>query len=334
MSILGALGTVVSSGVNMASQAMTNAQNRQQVADAYRKQSESIRQMNVYNSPAFQVARLKAAGLSPSLAYGANGEVVGNQSDIPSYTPIPSESPKSADLGAAFRDSLRVGLEEREQFNRDNLAMAELSLTSARAYMMVTQGQVNEATATETMELMGYKIQDYENKFVMDSARYSEIMQSIDESKSRVGLNDKQMEQLDSLIRLNDASATEIYALLPAKLRNLDADTLMKNASAGLYNAEIGKVAQEVETLQFNRWMDKKQFNFNAKQYNNSLKMWQAEQKISIEEAHAERFTSIMRVLIGGAMIRKGLSPASNQRQPSPIITPSGGQMFGQNWSQ
>ena len=88
----GIIGTIGTSVINAASQARTNAINRAQAEDAWRKEMTATREMNVYNSPSMQVARLRAAGLSPTLAYGANGEAVGNQSTIPAFNPIPAKS--------------------------------------------------------------------------------------------------------------------------------------------------------------------------------------------------------------------------------------------------
>ena len=332
---IGVIGTLGSSAINAASQARTNAVNKRMAEDAYSREQNAIREMNVYNSPSMQVARLKAAGLSPSMAYGANGEAVGNQSSIPAFNPIPAEAPRSGDLGAPFMDAARLGLETREQLNRDNLAIAELAVKDAQSFMMVTAGNLNTAQAEEVVELLGYKKQDYEFKWIMDEANYNKIQQDISESVSRVNLNEKQIEELDSLINLNDVKAHEILALLPHEIAQMDASAFMASAQAGLFQAEIGEVAEKVATLQYNRQLEHWDRQFQASKFAWEKNKWQKEMKIQIEQQHADRVTSIFRVIIGGAAIRRGLSPTmSNQRQPSPVITPSGGQMFGQNWTQ
>lgn len=303
----GIIGTIGTSVINAASQARTNAVNRAQAEDAWRKEMTATREMNVYNSPSMQVARLRAAGLSPTLAYGANGEAVGNQSSIPAFNPIPAEAPMSGDLGAPFITSARLGLETREQLNRDNLAIAELAVKDAQSFMMVTQGNLNTATSQEILSLLGYKMQDYENKFLLDEARYHEIQSEIELNYSKIGLNDAQIRELDSLVSLNDARASEIYALLPAHIRNLDANTAMAYAQAGLFNAEIDEVAQKVETLKFNRNLESAKFKFEQvknRQYN---ARWKAEHEIQIKQHHADLVTGIFRTVIGGAMIRSGM---------------------------
>lgn len=333
----GIIGTIGASAINMASQARTNAQNRQMANEAWKRELSATREMNVYNSPSMQVARLRAAGLSPTLAYGANGEAVGNQSEIPAFNPIPAEAPRSGDLGAPFVDAARLGLETREQLNRDNLAIAELAVKDANAFMLVTQGNLNEQTSNEIASLLGYKIQDYENKFSLDEARFHDILSDIEVKRSQVGLNEKQLDLLDSEINLNDARASEIYALLPAQIRNLDANSAMASAQAGLFNAEIREVSEKVATLQYNRKLEEWDRKFQSAKFAWDKKRWKAEQEINIRNASQDRFTSIMRVIIGGAMIRSGaksIGSGSVQRQPSPVITPSGGSMFGQTWSQ
>lgn len=301
-------GTLISGAINAAAQAHTNAQNRQQADEAYRRQQAAIREMNQYNTPANQVARLKAAGLSPTLAYGGNGEAVGNQSDIPEYNPIPAESPRVPDMGAAYLEASRYGLEAREQLNRDNLAIAELALKSAESFMYTTSAGLNQAQSEEIVRLLGFKEQQYINEQVLSEARYAEIMQNIDESRSRIDLNDAEISRINSLVNLQDVQGVEILSLLPARLRNLDANTAMNMAQAGLLTAEVNEVSEKIATLQFNRALEKSKFKREGVQYNNEVRRWEAEQKIAIQNAHAERVTSIFRVLLGGSLV--GMSPA------------------------
>ena len=330
----GIIGTIGTSAINAASQAMTNAHNKRMAEDAWKKEMNATREMNVYNSPSMQVARLRAAGLSPSLAYGANGEAVGNQGDIPAFNPIPAEAPMSGDLGAPFIASARLGLDTREQLNRDNLAVAELAVKSAQSFMMVTQGDLNEATKTEILSLLGYKMQDYENKFALDSATYDKIYQEIEESRSRVDLNDAEISRLNSEIKVNDATAYEIYCLLPAKLRNLDASTAMAYAQAGLCNAEVREVAEKVATLQYGRKLEhwdrefkNKQFQFDQekwnKEYNFQKQKFSTETRVGIQNSHADRVTDVFKVIIGASLLGlpRALESASTP-QPSPIGFP------------
>ena len=253
---IGVLGTIGASAINAASQARTNSVNRRMAEDAYSRELQATREMNVYNSPSMQVARLKAAGLSPSMAYGANGEAVGNQSSTPAFNPIPAEAPKSGDLGQPFMDAARLGLETREQLNRDKLAIAELAVKDANAFMLCTAGNLNAANAEEIVTLLGYKVHDYEVKWTMDEARFREIEQNIAESQSRIGLNEKQIEELDSLIDLNGVKAHEILAMLPHNIAAMDANAFMAAMQGGLYKAEINEVAEKVATLQYGRQLE------------------------------------------------------------------------------
>lgn len=322
--IASAAGTAISGGLNYASQMRINAQNRRQAEIAYERQRDAIREMNAYNSPSMQVARLKAAGLSPTLAYGGNGEAVGNQSEIPEYSAIPAESPSYPDMGASFIDAARYGLESREQMNRDNLAVAELAVKSAQSFMYTTSADLNEAQKQEIIELLGFKKQAYFDESMLSQGRYAEIMQNIEESKSRIDLNDKEIERLDSLINLQDVQASEILALLPARLLNMDADTVMKQAQAGLLTAEVDEVAEKVATLQFNRQFDRAKFKREGVQYNNEVRRWEAEQKLRIQQGHADRVTSVFRVLLGGTLV--GVSPALQRAYESgrTVVSPLG----------
>lgn len=309
----GIIGTIGTSVINAASQARTNAVNKRQAEDAWNKQMAATRDMNVYNSPSMQVARLRAAGLSPSMAYGANGEAVGNQSDIPAFNPIPAEAPKSGDLGAPFITAARLGLETREQLNRDNLAIAELAVKDANAFMMVTQGNVNTATANEIVTLLGYKEQSYINQFALDDARYREIEANIQRQFSEIGLNEKRAEEIDSIIDLNGVRGTEILALLPHQIRQMDANAFMAAMQGGLYKAEVNEVAEKVATLQYNRQLEywdrqykDNHFKFEQKQFEFERDKFQKELRVRIEQGHAERVTSIFRIGLGAGMIGLG----------------------------
>lgn len=63
----------------------TIAANQAQADLAYQRSVEQWNAQNVYNSPAAQMARFKAAGLSPHLVYGQGN--AGNASNAPAYHP-------------------------------------------------------------------------------------------------------------------------------------------------------------------------------------------------------------------------------------------------------
>lgn len=324
----GLVGAIGSAALNAASQARTNAVNRQQAEDAFRKQQAAVREMNEYNSPAQQIVRLKAAGLHPSLAYGADGAMVGNQSDVPAYNPIPSEAPSVGNLGSDIMNVARYSLEAREQMNRDNLAMAEMAVKDAQTFMMYTQGHMNEAATTEMLTLLGFKEQSYIDQHFLAEANFAKVEQEIKESESRIDLNDAEIKHLNSMVHLNDVSAYEIMSLLPAKLRNLDADTFMKRCAAGLYHAEIAEVADKIATLQYNRqldaWhakMEKARFDRESHQYKVEYGKWKAEMLHDIQERHSDRVTGVMRTVIGSSAYGIGQAAGHNETSTTTIET-------------
>ena len=183
-----AAGAVLTSGINAASQAVTNSINRQQARDAFKAQRDEIARQNEYNSPSMQVGRLMQAGLSPSLAYGANGEVVGNQSDLPEYTPIPAEAPSFSDPMQGYREGIATELSIQEQENSNARTMADLSFRDAEIFETMTKGHLNEATQRAMEAKLPYEINEM-------SASTSFMSMNEEKLKHEVGLIDQQIDE-------------------------------------------------------------------------------------------------------------------------------------------
>lgn len=219
-----AFGTAVSSGLNLAAQARINAMNRDAAREAYNREREAIREQNVYNSPSMQVARMKAAGLSPSLAYGANGELVGNQSEIPSYQPIPAESTEiGGSLGNMAVDIARYGLEWREQENRDKLAVVDQALKSASAFQAWMRGRSDQLQNDYFVATWDLRVESLES---LNEKNWQDIL----ESRSRVSVNDEEkkriredVKRIQAVTSLTEQQKEEIIQLLPEKVRLMSA---------------------------------------------------------------------------------------------------------------
>lgn len=83
--VVGAIGQVVSAGVNAYSQNQTNKANQKLAEYQYSKDLEMWNLNNAYNTPANQMLRLQQGGLNPNLVYGT-GTVTGNTSgNYPKY---------------------------------------------------------------------------------------------------------------------------------------------------------------------------------------------------------------------------------------------------------
>ena len=96
--IISGVGSLINSGIGMASQRRANIanmklaqyQNNWQTAEndkAYARNLEMWNLQNAYNSPTAQMSRLRQAGLNPNLVYGSG--VTGNSSgSAPQYEPV------------------------------------------------------------------------------------------------------------------------------------------------------------------------------------------------------------------------------------------------------
>lgn len=91
-STIAAAGSLLGAGINAASQGTMNKKTRQWNEKMYNQQRANAladwNMQNAYNSPAEQMARLKAAGLNPNLVYG-NGA-----------TSVATAMPRNADIKA------------------------------------------------------------------------------------------------------------------------------------------------------------------------------------------------------------------------------------------
>ena len=331
--IASGIGAVASAGLNAASQARTNAQNRAQAEYAFRQQQAAIQRQNEYNSPVQQVLRMKAAGLNPSLAYGADGAMVGNQSEAPAYTPIPAEAPNIGNIGAGIAEAVRTGIEVKDFQRRQDLATAEIASKDWQNFLAMTQGQLNQAAAQETLTLLGYRVDSLESQTQLNWEQVLKTRQEISnlkeqkkEIQSRVCLNDAQIKELASRAGLSDTQAYAILARLPHEILQMDANAAYAWAQEAVGRAEVVKINREVSHIGFVEWQEGRNFDFQVNSKVADLEMQRYQSRVST----MNQLMNTIGLLTGAAAMRAGQPlPPSNQRHPSPIITPA-----GESWRQ
>lgn len=309
----GIIGTIGSSAINMFSQARTNAQNRQMASEAYNRELSATREMNAYNSPSMQVARLRAAGLSPSLAYGANGEAVGNQSAVPAFSSIPAEAPRSGDLGAPFMDAARFGLEAREQLNRDNLAVAEIALQNSQSYLAVIQSGLAEAQTQEIVELLGYNKDLLASQSSLNWEKVLQVrkeMQFTDEQikkiQSDISLNDAQIDELAARAGLSRTQAYVIASRLPYEIASLRADAFLAYAQSDKARQEITAIARDISHIQFVEDMENRRFDFDKASKVADIELERYEAKVGVMNHLQDNIARIIGFGVGAATVREG----------------------------
>lgn len=340
-SAIEAAGYIGSAAINALSQHKTNAANREQAEYAFRQQQLAIERQNEYNSPASQVLRMEAAGLNPSLAYGADGNLVGNQADVPAYNAIPAEAPSIGNLGAALHDAISTGIDVRDLERRQSLAKAELALKDAQTFAEVMKGNLDDATRTDILSMLGYKMDLAESELALNDQSIKESIERVEnlkaernEIQSRIGLNEQQIKSLAAQYHLTEVQAYAILQKLPSEILLMDADAALARMNTDVAREQVFKIAKETSHI---GWAE----NFQVKQFNTDLKQWKIENQKWVEQMNQNRrmhlidgISNVLGFTTGALLMRNGMVTSARQRQPSPIITPSGGSMFGQSWSQ
>lgn len=347
------IGGALSAGSALLANHRNNEMNRLERERAFERNQQAVREQNQYNDPASQVDRLRAAGLNPNLAYGADGAAVGNQDATPEYSPADYQSgiaPAGAD--AAQMISSLVGL--REQKNRNMLAVAEYAVKNAQSFASAMAGNLSQVEAFEALALLGYKrdkldmeIRKGENEIVKIGEEFLNLQAQRDEIRSRIGLNEQQVQTLASQYNLNETEAYYILSKLPHELRNMDADTAYKYVASAEGRERIKQIAEETSYISFyagleNRkvllgenqyFLDKDKFNFyKEEEFMFQMKSWQKEREQEALFKVGDWVSRVAGFLVGGAAMNRSNGPV--QRHPSPIITPSGGTFQGWNYAQ
>lgn len=140
--IIGAAGSVVGAGVNAFSQGSMNRATRNWSKDMYNLQRTNAladwNMQNAYNSPAQQMARLKAAGLNPNLVYG-NGATMTSQPvrsvDTPQWHPTAPQIDPQA-LGGGLQRFYNLELQKNNVANlslNNEILRQKLRVETARA---------------------------------------------------------------------------------------------------------------------------------------------------------------------------------------------------------
>lgn len=238
-SLIGAAGSVIGSALGWGSQSSANKSNMELAKYRYEKDLEMWNRQNAYNTPAAQMQRYATAGINPNtvVSQGSNG----NASSAPSFE-APEMKPYTGygDLGAGtvanailrkFEiDNQTKSTESQTALNsaNENKAAADALLANQRAQTEYWQGlykareygifdEFGEQTAREQLELI--------------KANQSKIKQDIEESKSRVDLN-------QSNISVNNQ-----------KIKNMQQDIRESLSRIGVNNARIGEITKNTALL-------------------------------------------------------------------------------------
>lgn len=309
--IASGIGALGASAINAASQARTNAMNRKQAEDAFRKEQDAIREQNFYNSPSQQVVRMKSAGLNPSLAYGADGQMVGNQSEVPAYNAIPAEAPQVQSLGIAEAAQTMLNFEDLKR--KQDLAVAEIAAKDYQNFLALTQGELNQAQQKETLELLGFKMENYESITQLNWEKVLETRQNIsrirDEQKvlrKQVELTDAQIAELAERAGMEQAEAIAILAKLPHEIMNMDAQTAYSYAASAQCRETIKNLATERMHLHIVEELEQQKLDWEKDKTQIEAIIRGKEMQAHELELLQQGIMNIIGLAVGGAAMRRG----------------------------
>lgn len=233
--ILGAIGA----GVSIASQQIAAKKNRAANERLSDKQFEQNKEMwslqNQYNSPAAASSRLKAAGLSPALAYGGSSSVVGNADSTPNldYSGAIS-TPAFADPSSAIAQGLSFA-QMQSQIRLNDSASAE-----------------NTSRAALNFESLKWLPKEKRSQIMVNYAQESELYQKIENQKQEllnlaatgkgIDLNNSTLSLQLDILSASQQEQIEAYSL----------DNKLKKAQVSEIEARLKKYPAEIEQLRAN----------------------------------------------------------------------------------
>lgn len=197
---------------------------------------EQWQRENVYNTPAAQRARLRAAGMNPDLASGGAGGVAASSPtftsgapsspvDYSSFIPSPSEMSSAVDTFASLRK--KQDLLDAEVENKQ----ADTDVKKGTSDILASDAAFRDAYNKNVLDLQGADIK---------------LKGSADT------LNDSQVKMLRASTNKIDIESKNLiasYDEIKARIANIDADTYKKGVDAFLAekmtNASVKKMAAE-----------------------------------------------------------------------------------------
>lgn len=205
------IANLVGAGLGAASQNSNTdkaiAAQREENALAYQRNIEQWQRENDYNSPVNQIARLRAAGLNPNLAYGTPN--------------ISSPSPQmaAADMSGIASKRSVVG------------AMAEQALNTRYMNAMIENINAQTHKTEEETKKTGA---EYEAQMTYNQYQNDILTGNLQEQKARIELNASQTD-------LNDMKSREAYT----NIQNIMASTNKLKADVDKIGAEVENINED-----------------------------------------------------------------------------------------
>lgn len=235
-------------GANLASTLVTNEYNRRQQERQNKWNLQMWNLQNQYNSPLEQMKRLRAAGLSPDMMYGANSQNMGNASSTAQGTnPIPAQAPQidpmmfqQIELMKAQKYKTQM---EGDNVDKQNQILDETGLRKALAEIGYTEQQINESM--EKVNLMHTQQDEIKKNIQVMDENINMIKEKVKEVQSNVNklnLESMNLEELSKIYILQQEGLQ--LSNEQQKIINKNLDAIQKSQIALQY-AQADKARKE-----------------------------------------------------------------------------------------
>ena len=236
----------------LAQMAQSQAYNEQNMATQNQYQIDAENRANAYNSVGAQVARARAAGVSPAAALGSGGAggLMTAASAPSSSTPSPTGANAGSvssrapllDLAQAVTSGAQVGAQIALSSSEQKNVEQNTALQAAQTVNQQIKNQYEAAISQAKLD--GYKLTNsglaIENEIKEYNRQIAEVTASNEPEKQRLSL----LESLRRIAQINqaidsDKTLTEAKRKeLAASVESLTAAAVASGAQAGLYGAQ------------------------------------------------------------------------------------------------
>lgn len=240
-------------GFDQANNAIAYSRSKKLMALQNQYAVENWRRANAYNTPAMQMARLKAAGLNPDLMYG-NGAAGLQGADIgnPSLGSTPNVSNPTSSLASLMQANTERDLADSQVSLNKALAekaSADAGKANAETVLLGTEADFRADFLKSQIDRNNMDVQVGNSVIRLNTSKSNLNDAEIDKVYKEIDLYDKQMKEAD------------------ARIRNIDADTALKKIDQAfkgrMYEAQISQLmslanlnrtqAQDLVATQFSR---------------------------------------------------------------------------------
>ena len=237
---------------NTASTLLTNDHNRRQQERQNKWNLQMWSLQNQYNSPLEQMKRLRSAGLSPDMMYGANSQNMGNASSPSAGTnPIPAQAPQidpmmfqQMELMKAQKYKTQM---EGDNVDKQNQILDETGLRKALAEIGYTEQQINESM--EKVNLMHTQQDEIKKNIQVMDENINMIKEKVKEVQANVNklnLESMNLEELSKIYVLQQEGLQLTNEQQKIINKNLDA---IQKSQIALNYAQANKAKKEADKV-------------------------------------------------------------------------------------